>query len=436
MTLYGFWIYNSAGSTLTQNTASGSGAGGPYLADGSGFYLSDSSSSKLSGNTAAGNGVYGFYLDNSTSGSTLSGNLADSNANYGYFDNSMGSGTRGTANLYQSDECIPDGVKGSNPTGLCASFRTLATLPMNCGAGPLVITEGYVYWLNACGYEIQRVSESGGPIQNLTKLPSHFPTSVLLVDGMVASGPWLFWTQETADLVTHTIGNASLMRAPVWGGPAQLVTAIGGVDISAPTASGNYIYFSEDGTLMRITPYGTGLRTVLSDPTSAIWQVVISHESLYWYDPSDGSIYASSLLGVGITRLSGPSPHSGGGGVTPGVRDVIVASGSVFWTDSRNGTNTLNSVSVNGGPTLVLSSGGPDTFFTTVADAGRSVAFLAAGSTSPDPGIFLVPKTGGVVIPLVDRTTVLDMAISGSSVFFSALNATESTIDVAQLPSG
>ncbi len=105
-------------------------------------------------------------------------------------------------------------------------FTTLATLQLNCAGYPLKVYEGYVYWGNFCTDTIQRVSVSGGPVQNVTTIPGASAHSTVQLFGMALSSPWIFWTQQI-DYNNGTVGQGALMRATLWGGPPQEMLSLG-----------------------------------------------------------------------------------------------------------------------------------------------------------------------------------------------------------------
>ena len=317
---------------------------------------------------------------------------------------------------------------GSTPT---ESYTTLTTFPAYCGGAPLATYEGYVYWANTCNWEIQRVSEAGGAVQNITSVPGNRTGTTLYVDTFAFSGPFIFWTQWLAPSKGGLDYNGSLARAPVWGGPAQVLAVIPGGTGGGLVVQGDDVYFFDGINLMRVSIFDTGLTTLLSNASPAPWYLTASGENVYWYDPALGSVYSASILGFGRTLLAGPTDES----QEPffGTQDMVVSGQSVLWADASSGS--LNEVSVNGGGSTLLYSSAACGIVYNLADAGNQVAYAQLGAQSTSVwGVFLLPRTGGVPVQLV-RAEVADMTVSGSSVFFSEVNATVDSINVVQLPS-
>lgn len=262
----------------------------------------------------------------------------------------------------------------------------------------VAVDDSYVYWIEASGKVLKRVSKSGdSPITLATTLSSF--------GQMVLNGDYLYYLDSGTQV-------QKLLKSG--GTPTPLATGSSFYD--GITVQNNTVFWGASGVIYSVPITGGSITSVATSPTSLqdIASIRVTNNVVYWSQTFyPGSLFAQPIGGSRTTLSSGVN-------VEPG---LVIQDGFAYFA----GSESIYRVPVDGGARQTLASGRNDAY--NLALDTTNIYWVEAGNPIGTNGsVMQMPLAGGAIITLAaNLAQPVAIAMDSTNVYWLERNNGQTT---------
>lgn len=300
-------------------------------------------------------------------------------------------------------------VSHSYSSSLFSSDKVVVLAGNQSGAEDMAVSGGYVYWYDFGSGQLNRVSESGGPVTTLLTVANYNHAAVY---GLDVSTGFVYW-----GLGNFSSNTSYLYKTNGTTGTTKILYSASGIfGAVGVTVAGKHVYFISNSNIDKVKVDGTGFQVLASAPSPFPWMLAYSNGFVFWYDLSFGYVGKVPASGGAPVILSPQLGNSGTG--YNGVRNLIVVGGEVYWTHNNDNNNnrSLFAVTTSGSNFTSLYS------IISGASLFAGVSYFKGNVIFAGPNdIYSIPATGGAPTSIV-KISAYSVEVFKKHVYFTAGN--------------